>query len=102
MSRRKPVFLIAAIRQQGQQVRSTALRTVFDNCGVSSPSIAYIGAANHDDRGFLGWGDRVFQEIGAGEVRLAPTVRRFERRSFERTCQRRTRFSSAVATSKRE
>jgi len=87
MSRRKPVFLIAGDPGNRGSKSDPLLRTVFDNCGVSSPSIAYIGAANHDDRGFLGWVTESFKKSGAGEVRLAPTVRRFERRSFERTCQ---------------
>jgi peptidase E len=81
------VFLIAGDPGNRGSKSDPLLRTVFDNCGVSSPSIAYIGAANHDDRGFLGWVTESFKKSGAGEVRLAPTVRRFERRSFERTCQ---------------
>ena len=87
MSRRKPVFLIAGDPGNRRSKSDPLLRTVFDNCGVSSPSIAYIGAANHDDRGFLGWVSDSFKKSGSGEVTLAPTVRRFERRSFEKTCQ---------------
>jgi cyanophycinase-like exopeptidase len=63
------------------------LRTVFDNCGAPSPAIAYIGAASNDDRGFFAWVSRYFTKSGSGEVMLAPTARRFERRSFEKTCE---------------
>jgi cyanophycinase-like exopeptidase len=87
MNERKPVFLIAGDPGNRRSRSDPLLRGVFDHCTVSSPSIAYVGAANHDDRGFLGWVTEYFKKSGAGEVMLAPTVRRFERRSFERTCQ---------------
>jgi cyanophycinase-like exopeptidase len=63
------------------------LCAVFDNWGVSSPSIAYVGAASRDDRGFFGWVSGYFMKSGSGQVTLAPTVRRFERRFFEETCE---------------
>ena len=63
------------------------LQTVFDTCGVSSPSIAYIGAASNDDRGFFTWVSSYFVNSGSGTVTLAPTSRRFERRSFAKTCE---------------
>ena len=87
MNRRKPVFLIAGDPGNRRSRSDPLLRSVFDHCTVSSPSIAYVGAANHDDRGFLGWVTEYFKKSGAGEVMLAPTVRRFERRSFEKTWQ---------------
>jgi cyanophycinase-like exopeptidase len=46
----------------------------------------YIGAANHDDRGFFGWVSDTFRKSGSGDVTLAPTVGRFERGSFEKAC----------------
>jgi cyanophycinase-like exopeptidase len=63
------------------------LRAVFDNWGVPSPSIAYVGAASRDDRGFFGRVSGYFMRSGSGQVTLAPTVRRFERRIFEKTCE---------------
>jgi peptidase E len=87
MSRRKPIFLIAGDPSSRRTGADPLLRTVFDNCGVSSPSIAYIGAASNDDRGFFGWVSGYFTKSGSGKVTLAPTVRRFERRSFEKTCE---------------
>jgi len=87
MSRRKPVFLIAGDPGSRRTGPDPLLRTVFDNCGVASPSIAYVGAASTDDQGFFDWACRMFTKSGSGKVTLAPTVRRFERRSFEKTCE---------------
>ena len=87
MSRLKPIFLIAGDPGSRRAGSDPHLRTVFDNCGVCSPSIAYIGAASNDDRGFFGWVSGTFTKSGSGGVTLAPTVRRFERRSFEKTCE---------------
>ena len=87
MSKRKPTFLIAGDPRSRRTRSDPLLRTVFDNCGVCSPSIAYIGAANNDDRGFFAWVSDAFAKSGSGRVTLAPTVQRFERRSFEKTCE---------------
>ena len=87
MSKRKPVFLIAGDPGSRRTGSDPLLRTVFDSCGVSSPSIAYIGAASSDDPTFFGWLSGHLAESGSGQVTLAPTVRRFERRFFERTCE---------------
>jgi peptidase E len=60
---------------------------VFEECGRRSPSIAYLGAASGDDRRFFGWASDLFAKSGAGNVTLATTIRRFDRRAFERTCE---------------
>ena len=86
MSHRKPVFLIAGDPDSRRSRSDPLLRMVFDSCGVSFPSIVYIGAANHDDRGFFGWVSDTFRKSGSGDVTLASTVGRFERRSFEKAC----------------
>ncbi len=87
MSRQKPIFLVAGDPSNRRPRSDPLLRAVFGDCGVSSPSIAYIGAASNDDRGFFGWVSDYFTKSGSGEVMLAPTCRRFERRSFEKTCE---------------
>jgi cyanophycinase-like exopeptidase len=87
VSRRKPIFLIAGDPGNRHTGSDPLLRTVFCNCGVSSPSIAYIGAASNDNRGFFGWLSGIFTKSGSGAVTLAPTARRFERRFFEKTCE---------------
>ena len=87
MSTRKPIFLIAGDPGNRRTGSDPLLRAVFDNWGVPSPSIAYVGAASSDDRGFFGWVSGYFMKSGSGQVTLAPTVRRFERRIFEKTCE---------------
>lgn len=87
MSGRKPMFLIAGDPGNRHTRSDPLLRAVFESCGVSSPSIAYIGAASNDNRGFFGWVSGYFRKSGSGGVTLAPTVRQFERRSFEKVCE---------------
>ena len=63
MSEAKPVFLIAGDRGNRRAGPDPLLRAVFDHCGVSSPCIAYVGAANGDDKGLLnvlGHAERLF------------------------------------------
>jgi peptidase E len=81
------MFLIAGDPGSRRNGSDPILRDVFENCGSSSPSIAYVGAASSDDLGFFGRVSGYFAKSGSGVVRLAPTVRRFERRSFEKTCE---------------
>jgi cyanophycinase-like exopeptidase len=87
MSRRKPVFLIAGDPRSRHPGADPLLRKVFDICVASSPSVAYIGAASDDDRGFFGRSSTWLGKSGSGEVTLAATVRRFERRVFMKTCE---------------
>jgi cyanophycinase-like exopeptidase len=82
----KPIFLIAGDPGSRRAETDPLLRTVFDHCGVPSPSIAYIGAASGDDRRFFTMVTGAFTNSGAGDVTLAATVRHFERGSFEKTC----------------
>jgi peptidase E len=80
------MFLIAGDPGSRRKGSDPILRAVFENCGSASPSIAYVGAASSDDRSFFGSMSGHFAKSGSGAVRLAQTVRRFERRSFEKTC----------------
>jgi cyanophycinase-like exopeptidase len=86
MSGSKSLFLIAGDPHRRRAGTDPLLRMVFDHCGVSSPSIAYIGAASGDDRGFFTMVTGAFTNSGAGDVTLATTVQQFERRSFEKVC----------------
>ena len=81
----KPTFLIAGDPRNRRAGADPLLQTVFDRCGVSAPSIAYIGAASGDDRRFFAMLTSAFTNSGAGVVNFATTVRQFERRSFEKT-----------------
>ena len=82
----KPMFLIAGNPASRRASADPLLQKVFDRSGVSAPSIAYIGSASGDDRRFYAMVTSGFTNSGAGMVTLAPTVRQFERRSFEKTC----------------
>jgi peptidase E len=66
----KPVFLLAGGRGQRRISPDPLLQAVFRECGVPSPSIAYVGAASGDDRGFFGMISNMFQGSGAGKVDL--------------------------------
>lgn len=48
------------------------LDPVFSLSGVKAPSIAYVGVASDDDRGFFKWMASSFKLAGSGPVRLAP------------------------------
>jgi peptidase E len=86
MNEPRPMFLIAGDPGSRRAGADPLLRTVFDRCCVSAPSIAYIGAASGDDRRFFAMVTSAFTNSGAGVVTLAPTVRQFDRRSFEKAC----------------
>ena len=70
---KKPVYLLAGGRPKNPNEGNTALNSVFQECGISFPVIAYIGTANGDNPEFF---NRMKQELlkaGAGEVNHAFT-----------------------------
>jgi peptidase E len=67
----KPVFLLAGGRGQRRQSPDPLLQAVFRECGIPSPSIAYVGAASGDDRSFFGFVTATFKEAGAGKINHA-------------------------------
>ena len=52
------------------------LEAAFAEAGKAEPSIAYVGAASDDDRGFFRWLGDLFRRSGSGEVRLVPLASR--------------------------
>ncbi|HMA97494.1 MAG TPA: Type 1 glutamine amidotransferase-like domain-containing protein [Polyangiaceae bacterium] len=86
MSEPKPTFLIAGDPRGRRAAMDPVLRSVFEHCGVRTPSIAYIGAASGDDRRFFTMVAGALANSGAANVTLAATVGHFERRSFEKAC----------------
>lgn len=87
MSGPKAMFLIAGDPGSRRAGADPLLRTVFEQCGVASPSIAYVGAASSDDHRFFAMVRDAFVASGAGDVKLAATVRQFDCDAFERTCK---------------
>jgi peptidase E len=65
---RKPVYLLAGGRGQRRPSPDPLLQAVFRECGVSSPSVAYVGAASGDDRSFFGFITSAFKDAGAGQI----------------------------------
>ena len=68
----RPVVLFAGGRANIAKGVDPLLPPVLAQAGVARPSIAYVGAASDDDRGFFRWLTLYFRAAGAGQVRLAP------------------------------
>jgi len=67
----RPVHLIAGGDRRPRKGADPLLEAVLAHAGTPRPSIAYVGVASDDDRGFFRWLTGMFQQAGAGEVRLA-------------------------------
>jgi peptidase E len=70
----KPVFLLAGGRGQRRASPDPLLQTVFQECGIAFPKVAYVGAASDDSSQFFGFITSAFKEAGAGEIKHALTV----------------------------
>jgi peptidase E len=68
MDIRKPVYLLAGGRFAGHRTPDPLIQAVFQESGVALPAIAYVGAANDDDKGFFARIAGMFQETGARRV----------------------------------
>ena len=67
----KPVFLIGGGDHRARKKPDPLLEVVLAQAGKPRPSIAYVGVASDDDRGFFRWLAALFQQAGSGDVRLA-------------------------------
>lgn len=70
----KPVYLLAGGRRSWRAGRDPLLERVFRETGKAAPTVAYVGIASDDDRGFFERLAGMFRGSGAGEVALAPLV----------------------------
>ena len=61
MNNRKPLYLLAGGRGSGNQ---TLFKSVFKEIGQTSPVIAYVGAANEDDKRFFGFMGAEIKGVG--------------------------------------
>jgi peptidase E len=68
---KNPVYLLAGGRGQRRKTPYPLLQAVFQEYGIPSPLIAYVGVASGDDRSFFGFITEAFKEAGAGEIRHA-------------------------------
>jgi cyanophycinase-like exopeptidase len=71
MHNRKPVFLLAGGRRSGSKSPDPVLQTVIGEIGKTSPTVAYVGAANEDDKRFFQFMQTSFIAAGAGKVEHA-------------------------------
>lgn len=71
MSILKPVYLLAG--RWGKNP-DPVITMAIQECGKSNPSIAYIGAAAGDSLEFFRHMTAYFQDAGAGDTIIAPTV----------------------------
>ncbi len=69
---RRPIYLLAGGRGGGDM--SAILRVVFQDIGVTSPTIAYVGSASDDNPGFFQRISGMVKGPGKGRFVLAPTV----------------------------
>ena len=72
----KPVFLLAGGPGSRRFDRDPVLGRAIESCGVTEPTIAYIGAASGDNKVFFKMISTFMQRSGAGEVVLAPLAGR--------------------------
>jgi peptidase E len=64
----KPVFLLAGGGGRRRKSPDPLLQKVFRECGITAPSVAYVGAASGDDRSFFNFITAAFKEAGAGKI----------------------------------
>ena len=69
-----PLYLLAGGRGPRRTKGDPLLTQVLAGSGVPNPSVAYVGAASHDDRSFFSMNEYSMQACGAGEVVFAPMV----------------------------
>jgi peptidase E len=67
----RPVYLLAGGPGARSRRRDPVLAAALAEAGVERPSVAYVGAASQDDRGFFRWIAGALQRAGAGDVHLA-------------------------------
>ena len=73
-SRPAPIFLLAGHHGPSERESEAMHRRILSSAGVETPSIAYIGAASGDNRGFFAHIASYLESFGAGSVTLAPLV----------------------------
>ncbi|HUU05139.1 MAG TPA: Type 1 glutamine amidotransferase-like domain-containing protein [Patescibacteria group bacterium] len=65
------IFLVAGNPDGGRQGSDPLLARILSMTGLTRPTVAYVGAASHDNRMFFLWIASLLKRAGAGSVRLA-------------------------------
>jgi peptidase E len=66
------IYLLAGGQGSLRTDKDPLLTRVLASCGVSHPTIAYVGAASEDSQPFFSMISRIMRRCGAGQVTLAP------------------------------
>ena len=66
-----PLFLLAG----GRGRRDPAVKLFFQECALTEPSVAYIGAASDDNMEFFNHISGYLRQMGAGSVKMAHTAK---------------------------
>ena len=72
----KTVYLVAGGRPPDMKQMTQAFHRALEACGKPSPRVAYVGTANGDSKLFFQYMKRPLLQAGAGEVCLAPIVKK--------------------------
>jgi dipeptidase E len=64
----KPVYLLAGGRSGNRKMLDPLIQVVFRASGTASPTVAYVGTANDDDKGFFDYIAGMLKEAGACQV----------------------------------
>jgi peptidase E len=68
MGLEKPVYLLAGGRPRGNRSPDLIMKTILEENGLTSPTVAYIGVANGDDSRFFQFMSENLREAGAGKI----------------------------------
>ena len=71
MSENGYVYLLAGGRPSNRETQLSLIKKVFEGNGLSSPTVAYVGAANGDDESFFNRMADIIKAAGARSVKHA-------------------------------
>jgi len=71
MNNLKPVYLLAGGRPSNPQILNALLKTVYTESGKASPTIAYVGTANNDNKDFFLRMESLLKSAGAAKIEHA-------------------------------
>ena len=64
----RPVYLLAGGRSRNRILPDPLIQAVFRESGTLSPTVAYVGTANGDDKSFFDFMADAFRQTGAREI----------------------------------
>lgn len=64
----RPVYLLAGGRSRNRTLPDPLIQAAFKESGTLSPTVAYVGTANGDDKGFFDFMSDALRQTGAREI----------------------------------